>query len=120
MKQMTYQDLIKAPGTVQTIFISSLIRKPVGLSLYLNTVKDFPEYFPEEIERRDKWAAIPDHVHKIYEFKLSKLEKPTFSSKGILYYSQHPEESKKLMDALDEYDKIEQEIFNSHYADYLK
>ena len=59
-----------------------------------HAIKESPEYFPDEIEHRRKWALIPQQVHDDYwkerEILRTKVYKEMPPSKGILGWIDDP------------------------------
>lgn len=98
-----------APGLVQMVYMAEHTGQMIGLSTYLHVIKQYPYYFPEEIERQRKWELIPDSVHEQYSRELnefrSKLMKTLPPSKGVFYWSQHPDEFKEWEKAYEIVDK---------------
>lgn len=129
MKQLTFEEASNAPGIIWFIYMAGVINRPVGLSTYLEAVRDYPEYFPEETERKRKFDTIPSKVHTLYEEEYSKLHEQVYGAnglmdgKGIFYYSQHPEEYlvfKRQQEALSSYFELQVKLLkDKHYSKYL-
>lgn len=77
MKPLTEDELLKAPEIVQHIYICSLWSIPIGSGLYKEALDKYPEYFPEEIKRREKWLSVKDDYLKEFD----KIDLP-FSKEG--------------------------------------
>lgn len=75
MKRLSKEELQKAPVIIQQMHHMALANLPMMMahSRYMSLVADYPEYFPDVIERRRKWAAIPDEVHAEYKKKSEEL-----------------------------------------------
>jgi|GEM_PF-6625084 len=63
------------PSSVLFVKMAAYFNMPIGLETFERALKDGPEYFPEEIEYRRKWDAIPQEVKDAYfaESSLYKL-----------------------------------------------
>lgn len=69
--QLDYQlnhapDFLQAPASVQFVKMMAVSGQPIGLETYERALKEGPEYFPDEIEYRRKWALIPQEVKDAY------------------------------------------------------
>lgn len=65
MKDLSYAEFEKAPSKVQFLYVAAIMKQPVGSQMIEDAIKDHPEYFPDELEHRRKWAAIPKHAVSI-------------------------------------------------------
>jgi hypothetical protein len=66
--QINYaKDYINAPASVQFVKMMAVMGQPIGLSVYERALKEGPEWFPEEIEERRKWASVPQEVKDAYD-----------------------------------------------------
>jgi hypothetical protein len=96
MKILTIKELLDAPNTVQHIYISAMTGNPVGSSVCEEAIDKHPEYFLDIIERRKRWAAIPQKVHDNYWEAYRNLDneilKNVPESKGIIYWADNPNE----------------------------
>lgn len=96
MKKLTEQELCDAPRLIQHIYTFGFLEKPIGLSTYEEALEKYPEYFPQEIEHRKKWDAIPQKVHDDYWQEYTELNKIIMKdlpeSKGISYYMDNMDE----------------------------
>lgn len=88
MKQLTEKEFSEAPEKVQFLYAMSIIGQPVGNQMIEEAIKESPEYFPDELEHRRKWALIPQQVHDDYweerEILRTEMYKEMPESKGIL------------------------------------
>ncbi len=128
MKALTHEELNAAPGVIQFIYCASIYKQPVGLKHYEEVIEKYPQYFPEEIEHRRKWALIPQEVHTTFNKELEtarlKIYELAPKSKGIMHWSQnfkdyvaYEEEMKPLHEL---YKKTEEVLRAKHYHKYLK
>jgi len=106
MKNLTHKELKDAPSEVQYLYMCSVMNHPIGSSIYEETIKKHPEYFPDEIEHRKKWEAIPKEVHDAYWKEYWKIDKEIYKDvphrgKGILFYAQNPKEYAEYKEAFD-------------------
>jgi len=115
------KDFFELPDIIQFLYIQWLGEMPVGASTYEKAIKEYPEYFPEEVEYRRKWNAIPQAVKDQYNKESGELfqaEQEANPSKGLLYYCQHPEEWEERSTIYEEFSKKEDELFNKHFSKY--
>lgn len=73
MKNLTQSELLRAPVKVQYIYRMALFNQPVSNSYFEETVKLYPDYFPDEVEYRKKWDLIPQSVHDAYNSEMQIL-----------------------------------------------
>lgn len=101
LPDLTYQQILEAPLLVQQIYIAAQTRGVIGGTTYERAIKEHPEYFPEEVERRRVWDAIPQSVHDAYWEEIWTLEKRVKvdmpPSKGMLYWIANPEEHEQWL-----------------------
>jgi len=94
MKDLTYKELLEAPARVQFIYTMAMAKQPVGSQIIEDAIKESPEYFPDELEHRRKWALIPQQVHDDYwkerEILRAEMYKEMPPSKGILGWIDDP------------------------------
>ncbi len=94
MKNLTYKEFLDAPAKIQFLYKMGIAKHPVGRKILEDAIKENPEYFPDEIEHRRKWALIPQQVHDDYwkEMEILKTEmyKDMPESKGILGWIDDP------------------------------
>ena len=88
MKNLTYKELLEAPARVQFLYWMASTKQPVGSQMIEDAIKESPEYFPDELEHRRKWALIPQCVHDEYWAGKEKLRTECYKdmppSKGII------------------------------------
>ena len=94
MKDLTYKELLESPARVQFLYTMAMAKQPVSSQMIEDAIKESPEYFPDELENRRKWALIPQQVHDDYwkERKILRAEmyKEIPPSKGILRWINDP------------------------------
>jgi len=94
MKDLTYKELENAPSIVKFLYLRAMAKEPVGSSMIEEAIKDYPEYFPDELEHRRKWVLIPQQVHDDYwkerEILRTEMYKEMPPSKGILGWINDP------------------------------
>lgn len=54
------------PNEVLFVWAASAAGNPIGWETYNNAVEKYPEYFPEEVEYRKKWAKVPEEIKNKY------------------------------------------------------
>lgn len=126
MKNFTYEELIKAPLTVQFIFYMGLLKQPVCSDMLEAAIEDYPEYFPDEVECRKKWEAIPQEVHDAFWEEYRELESEVMKgapdSKGFLYWMENPEEanewSKKRQELREKSKPLRKKLHEKYYSKY--
>ena len=88
MKDLTVEQLEKAPSIVQYLYVASFMKQPVGGKTIDEAMEKHPEYFPDEVEHRRKWALIPQEVHDNYWEEYWNIEKELFKdvppSEGLM------------------------------------
>lgn len=60
------KSLGKQPPLVLFVKGMAMIGQPISYKTWEEVMTKYPEYFPEEVERKRKWDAIPASVHKEY------------------------------------------------------
>lgn len=126
MKDLTYDELSKAPPRIAFLYAMALTDQPVGLQTIETAMKDHPEYFPDELEYRRKYNLIPQSVHDAYFEEYGKLREEMLNelppSKGIIYWCDHPKEYKEWNEAYDrispQFEVKEKELHRKHYSEY--
>lgn len=119
MKDLTYEEFINAPKDVQALHILASTKTPIGSSLYEKTIKEHPEYFPEEIEHRRKYDLIPQEVHDAYWEGREVLDDELLkSNKGILNLIHNTEAKKEWDEAYAKFSKEEKALHKKHYSKY--
>ena len=97
MSSMRFADMKPMPPLVMFIQVCGAMGIPIGSSTLEEAITKHPEYFPEEVENREKWNKVPVKVMEEYLDEFRELEKRTcgdiFNGKGLLYYIEHPEEA---------------------------
>lgn len=65
--QLNYaEDYVNAPASVQFVKMMAVMDQPIGLETYERALTEGPEWFPEEIEYRRKWALVSQSVKDAY------------------------------------------------------
>lgn len=59
------------PSKVAFVLGAKYSQTPISFEMYESALKEYPEWFPEEIERRRRWDAIPKDEKDEY-YSLSK------------------------------------------------
>lgn len=126
MKNLTEKELLEAPGIVQSIYMIASMNRPIGTSTINKAIKDHPEYFPEEVEHREKWKTIPQEVHDNFEKEFLELDKKLMKdvppSKGIVSWINNPEEhqewNKKFTEAKEKGKPLHKKLHEKHYSKY--
>lgn len=131
MKKLRFNDMEVAPPLVVYIWMCAQFNIPIGSGTFEEAIKLHPEYFPEEIEYRDKWSTVPIEVKNEYSEEFSKLEQRLYGDlwgKGLVYNITHFDESernsreytKRRKNALPEYKALYEKyftVYGLHYAE---
>jgi hypothetical protein len=126
MKNLTVDEFMNAPHIVQYVCMSGITGNPIGANTLNEAIENHPEYFPDEIEHRRKWNAIPQEVHDAYlkdrvllDVEISNNIPP---SRGICGWIDDPEGYEEwtlaLCKATATYSPKRKEIHDKHYAKY--
>ncbi len=126
MKDLSYDELLKAPAKVQFLYVRAMLKEPVGISMCEEAMKEHPEYFPDELEYRRKYALIPQHVHDLYYQEKDVLHNECYkslpASKGLIGWLDDPkgyEEWNKVYTKCREKEKpLEEALHKKHYSEY--
>jgi len=78
MKNLTIKQLQEAPSIVQYLYIAGVTKQSVGSKIIDEGIEKYPEYFPDEVEYRRKWALVPQEVHDNYWKEYWDIEKELF------------------------------------------
>jgi len=121
--------LDNVPHGVLYIWAMGNIGQPIDTDTYNRAIANHPEYFPDEIEFRRRFDAIPEDIKKehsklfdtligsniytMYESKIGKLPHSELCGKGIIYRVTHPE----LKDKYEAYDEWMRKMFELHEKD---
>lgn len=88
MKNLTDKELQDAPATIKFLYWSAKSDIYISSQMLEEAMRDYPEYFPEEIEYKRKWALIPQSVHDAYWLERHKqiedIYKDMPPNKGII------------------------------------
>lgn len=120
MKYLTYEQVQDAPSEIQILWAASMTNRPVGAGFYQETMEKYPEYFPDEIEHKRKWDAIPQEVHELYYDECAKVRKERQPSPGLMYWINHPDELAEYEAQIKSDVAQEQLIYDRIYGPYLK
>lgn len=121
MRDLTYQQLLKAPTEVQYIYVSGLNDRMIGHSFFEEAMAKYPEYFQEEIEYRMKWKLVPEEVRNNYNKALDDLNQELLPNygKNWRYYLEHQEECAEQYNSVkDEIERRKKEIWNNFYGPF--
>lgn len=114
MKDLTYKELVEAPTNIKYIYLMALSKQAVGSKIIEDAISEYPEYFPDELEHRRKWALIPQQVHKEYwkerESLRTRIYKELPPSKGIIGWSKDPKGYKRWLEAYEKCRKVEEPL----------
>lgn len=58
MKDLTEKEFLAAPAKVQFVYVAASLKQPIGFEMLDSAIRENPEYFPEEVEHRRKWALM--------------------------------------------------------------
>ena len=102
MKDLSYSELVNAPSIIQYIYIASVQNQPIGMSIYEEAMKSYPQFFKEELELRRRWDAVPEHIKEQYFDAMAKMyktfdEKTPFHGKGIMFFANNPDKFSQQM-----------------------
>ena len=107
MKNLSEKEFYDAPNTIQVLYYKSIMKHPIGYDEYKKAIKEYPEYFPEEVEHERKWNFIPKNIHNEYWTEMEILRKEIFKDlpegRGILFWINNPNELKIWQD---QYEKL--------------
>ena len=96
MKNLTEKKFSDAPLDIQILFCKSAAKYPICLEEYENAIKNYPEYFPEEVEHERKWKLIPQEIHDKYLEEMEIFRNEIFSklpeNKGVFHWISNPKE----------------------------
>lgn len=126
MKNLNYKEFLEAPHKVQFLYMMAMTKQPTGSEMIESAIKEHPEYFPDELEHRRKWALIPQSVHDKYWEERSALSSKMFidmpESKGILGWIDDPtgfaEWNKKWKECYEKEKPLAEALHNKYYAEY--
>lgn len=104
MKDLTYKELMEAPAIIQFVYLQSAANNPLGSSIIDEAMKDYPQFFKEELELKRRWDAVPEYIKEAYfnEMMLVRKhydEKTPHYGKGLLFFIQNREAFNEQMDA---------------------
>lgn len=122
---MSNPDWNNAPAEVWHLAIAKHYGIPIGMDTY-NKVYKYPEYFPEECERKRKMDAVPEHVMKAYREEMHQLLNFQFGApqqgEGLYALINDPEKMRKWKQECDAKAKIiaqrEKEIHDKYLKPY--
>ena len=125
MKDITSTDVKQIPGIVLQIYVNSMCNIPISISTYNEAIEKYPEYFPDEVEHKKKYDAIPKHIHDQYLQEMSELFENYFHhlpNKGMLCRINNQEEDtdwkKKFDEENGKYSEAEKIIHDKYYGSY--
>ncbi len=122
LEDMTMEDFEKSPGLIQHIFVAGICNRPIGMSLYEEAIEKHPEYFPEEIEYKKKWDAIPQSVHdeywKEYWEKDKEIKKDLPEATGLVGAMNNDDYHQALKKTYPARDKMRNNLHKKYYSKY--
>ena len=96
MKKLTDKEFDNAPSKVQWLYMMFRSGQPIGISMFDECVKEYPEYFPDEVEYSRKWNSIPQSVHDEHNSERAIIHEKCYKglpqSKGMYWLVNHPDE----------------------------
>jgi hypothetical protein len=129
VKLISWDELEKAPHIVKWVYLCSLTNHPISSSMHKRALDEHPEYFPKEVEWRNKWNAIPQEVHDDYHKEYWAAHKEAYKdlpSSGHGFYAwieeieveKIPEGSKTYEECEAEFAPISKAIHDKYYKKY--
>jgi hypothetical protein len=126
MKDLTIEELEKAPFEIQYLYIMGISNQSVGITIFEEAIEKYPEYFPDEVEYRKKWALIPQEIHDAYWKEYWKLDKEIYKdippSKGLMYLINNTDEAKewkkKWNSANKKAEPLKKKLHKKYYSKY--
>lgn len=82
------------PNKVLFIKMMTAMGQPIGTSIYESAIKEHPEHFPEEVEYKRKWDAVPQEIKDKYfdnSFKFSLTEEQEKEREELFGKCPHPD-----------------------------
>lgn len=133
MKALTESEYEAAPGIIQACYIAAMHNEPIAPVVYNRAIEEYPEYFPDEIERREIWANIPVEVKQQYDkelavYKLDLMNKApaevTNEYDRIMLHKKNPKLYKKYKEFYKRSEKLikekEDELFTKHFSSFYE
>ncbi len=123
MKNLTTEQFKKAPAIVQNIYIAGFAKQFVSVKTMNEAIEQHPEYFPDEVEHRRKWALIPPEVHDSYWKEYSAIEEEFFnnapSGKGLMQQMKASPNWRKAWEGAREKTKqLRKDLHQKYYSEY--
>ena len=133
MKHLTDAELKVAPQDVLYIYMSSLATAHgfptfIGSSQLERAIKNHPEYFPDEVEHRRKWASVPEEVKQAHDAEYERryaLLRPGFTpwtGVGIMALARRTPEAiayeAMIKDTAKAAGAMRREVHNQFYGPY--
>lgn len=119
MDDLTNKEWSNAPYIIKHLYIAGHHKTPISRNLFEKAINEHPEYFTEEIERRRKWASIPQSVHDEYDLEFNAHFREMPKTRGILSMLDfNSEKSKKEIEDLKIWWSKGDKIYNKHYSGY--
>lgn len=109
------------PSDVLTVKFAQAFGIPLGSKTIENALECYPEYFPLEIEHRQKWAAIPKTVHDSYRKELLELDEKIMygvESKGMFGWVKNPDAYLAYKEHYDSGKKLRDDLYKKYYSSY--
>lgn len=126
MRSLTEEELNNAPIKVQQVYMMLIVNQFVSSSLYRECVDKYPDYFPEEVEHKNKWNSIPQEIHDAYWKEYWELEEQIMKdvppSKGVTGWINDKEGYnkwyKKWFDAKEKGKPLHEDLHKKYYSKY--
>lgn len=131
MKDLSWEEQHSAPPLVIQIYWMARVGIPIGISLHDEAIEKHPEYFPEEVELRKKWALVPKKLEEQWLNKVVAINRkyreaaPPLPEGGLMAIVRATDENKKMIawraywdDAHEVQKKEENELFNRMFNEY--
>lgn len=119
-------DFKNIPDDVIFIGICQAQGLPIGSNFYKKTIEKYPEYFPKEHKRMERWKAIPQEVHDAFSKESGDLYSAFFNQLpeygGLMEAVNNTENYQKYSLAYDrlypEFEMKQEELHKKHYSKY--
>lgn len=119
------RDLTNAPAEVLYAKFSTMI----GYSRYVEIIEKYPEWFPEEYNKHQKWKSIPQSVHDEHDKEYTDVMREIYKNEpkldgGIFHHISNPDDynvwRKFMDDRSKESERETARLYNKYYGKYMK
>lgn len=131
-KEQEAEWLMSIPPEAWMMALAKRYGGPVSLTVYEKALEQKPEWFPEEVEHKRKWALIPQEVHDQYLTEIMTLDKEQevcrdskyTDKRGMMHWIEHQQDYNKWTTAYEEcrteldIAAREKEIHTRYYGPY--